>query len=451
MSVVMPLMNKNYLTKINNSNYVWCPDGHFTFDFLSCDESSKCGSQSFLLNCETSMAGKRSVITAMFMCLHSSQTLHFSLVCDFRPDCLDGSDENFCSRDYNCTGFTCLNGQCVDSHKLCDVNRDCWDGSDEDCVVFRTWNINLTSFAYPPAVIDFDQQTDVTYKELNSSDSCPEMHFRCPPEGYCLPVYVRCNGVYDCPYHEDEEDCASYTCPGFYRCRASTVCVHVDHMCDGRPQCPQHDDELFCELSCPQGCVCQGLAFVCSEKFNMQKFPAMRYLDASGSGMTTRDLSPSINLVWLSLAACKLQILSNMSLPSLQTLDLSDNLIRSLDMSYFMQFKNLRVLRLAGNPLQSLFTSNVPVIGIVDEVYRDRYVWHEQSWTSGYLCQIVGFLYFLSSEVSILTLLLMTIERLLPKGYVSCVLPAGFTSLEPEHCTAHSFAHAFRSLYGAQG
>nr|KAG5685222.1 hypothetical protein BaRGS_030460 [Batillaria attramentaria] len=70
-------------------------------------------------------------------------------------------------------------------------------------------------------------------------------------EDICLPVYVRCNDVYDCPGHEDEADCDTYTCPGFYRCRASRVCVHRDHVCDGNYHCPQRDDELFCQLDCP--------------------------------------------------------------------------------------------------------------------------------------------------------------------------------------------------------
>nr|KAG5686645.1 hypothetical protein BaRGS_013432 [Batillaria attramentaria] len=56
-----------------------------------------------------------------------------------------------------------------------------------------------------------------------------KQHLHCE-SNYCLPVYVRCNGVYDCVGHEDEADCESYTCPGFYRCRASSVCVHVDHL-----------------------------------------------------------------------------------------------------------------------------------------------------------------------------------------------------------------------------
>ncbi|PVD27185.1 hypothetical protein C0Q70_12339 [Pomacea canaliculata] len=152
----------------------------------------------------------RYVFIAMFVCLDHSNTLHYSLVCDFREDCKDGSDEIFCTREQHCDGFRCLNGQCIGSNKQCDLNRDCWDASDEDCSAFQNWYTNRQGFAEPPAVIDFDQHSNL--------------------------------------------------------------------------------------------------------------------------------------------------VLSSMSVPSLQILDLSDNLISWLDMSYFMQFKNLRVLRLAGNPLQSLFT-----------------------------------------------------------------------------------------------
>nr|KAG5689449.1 hypothetical protein BaRGS_026010 [Batillaria attramentaria] len=70
-----------------------------------------------------------------------------------------------------------------------------------------------------------------------------QQHFLC--DGYCMPVYVRCNDVYDCPGKEDEAACDSYTCPGFYRCRKSSVCLHPDHVCDGISQCPRHDDELM--------------------------------------------------------------------------------------------------------------------------------------------------------------------------------------------------------------
>ncbi|XP_025101639.1 G-protein coupled receptor GRL101-like [Pomacea canaliculata] len=342
----------------NDSLYVVCPEGHFTYNFLSCDKASRCGAANLPLRCKTQpKSSGSSIVTEMFLCSDQTRTLHYTLVCDFKQDCNDGSDEMFCTRSQTCDGYQCQNGQCIPLDKLCDVENDCWDASDEDCDQFQEWYVSLTNHIDPPAVINFEKDGNLTYKALSVFESCPETHFRCPPDGYCLPVYVRCNGVYDCPNREDEANCQVYTCPGFYRCRASTVCVHIDHMCDGRPQCPQHDDELFCDLRCPQGCVCQGLAFLCSETFDMQNVPALRYLDARGSGLSTKDLSPTIYLAWLSLAACNLQVLYNISLPTLQTLDLSDNLISWLDMSYFMRFENLRVLRLAGNPLQFLFTS----------------------------------------------------------------------------------------------
>ncbi|KAL8578993.1 hypothetical protein ACOMHN_001955 [Nucella lapillus] len=42
------------------------------------------------------------------------------------------------------------------------------------------------------------------------------------------------------------------------RCRASTVCLHGDHLCDGWGQCPQRDDELMCDMTCPEGCLCEA-------------------------------------------------------------------------------------------------------------------------------------------------------------------------------------------------
>ena len=47
---------------------------------------------------------------------------------------------------------------------------------------------------------------------------CPPTHFKCE-NGLCAPCYMRCNTVTDCVggEDEDEEDCQSHTCPGYYR------------------------------------------------------------------------------------------------------------------------------------------------------------------------------------------------------------------------------------------
>nr|KAG5705188.1 hypothetical protein BaRGS_011214 [Batillaria attramentaria] len=71
-----------------------------------------------------------------------------------------------------------------------------------------------------------------------------------------------------------------------------------------RLQLVQQDDERFCSLSCPQQCRCQGLAFVCNRRFQVDLFPDIRFLDGSGSGVTPAELTSNFNLIGLSLSGC---------------------------------------------------------------------------------------------------------------------------------------------------
>ncbi|XP_070532232.1 uncharacterized protein [Ptychodera flava] len=50
-------------------------------------------------------------------------------------------------------------------------------------------------------------------------------------------------------------------------------------------------------------------------------------------------------------------------------------------------------------------------IASVDQFYRDDYILHDESWRSSYLCQFCGFLSTLSSEMSVFTLTVMTLDR----------------------------------------
>ena len=197
---------------------------------------------------------------------------------------------------------------------------------------------------------------------VGSGGPCPDTHFQCPSSGYCLPVFALCNDVYDCPGHEDEDDCAEFTCVGYYRCRSSHVCVHPTHLCDGVQHCRQNDDELLCDVtSCPPNCVCHGLAFVCARRFPLRVHPDLRYLHAAGTGLTLSDVTHNVMLVHLGLATNGIKELEDVRLFNLRSLDLSDNLIHDVSNRQLSSWPQLRDLSLAGNPLtDSFFVDSSP-------------------------------------------------------------------------------------------
>nr|KAG5691412.1 hypothetical protein BaRGS_016328 [Batillaria attramentaria] len=239
----------------------------------------------------------------------------------------------------------------------------CADGSDEGrCSKPPHWGLVVRT-PPPPAVVDLDGTWNFTVRAFSTQprDSgaiqCPDTHYQCHDNGYCLPVFTRCNSVYDCPGKEDEAECDSYTCPGLYRCRASLVCLHPDHVCDGVFQCPLFDDELLCDLNCPENCTCYGMAFICHGTFPADSHADLRYLDARGTGMNPADLTENSLLVHLNLADCDVASLHNLSLPNLQVLDLSDNSLAEVSLHDLSRVPQLKVLSLAGNPLTALFSS----------------------------------------------------------------------------------------------
>ena len=223
--------------------------------------------------------------------------------------------------------------------------------SGSTCFHFQIGCLDEENFGDPPSS-EFGPLTDRDERATH----CPETHFQCPDNGYCLPVFLRCNGVYDCPGKEDEGRCGDYTCPGYYRCRGSSVCVHPFYVCDGNFQCPQKDDELLCGMSCPQQCVCRGLAFTCTHTFEASVYPEIRYLDASGSGVTPVHLSTNTMLVHLDLSHCGLHSVGVLSFPNLVSLDLSDNHLTGIDTSQLHRCGNLRRLTLSRNPIEDLFS-----------------------------------------------------------------------------------------------
>ena len=352
-----------------NVSVVSCPTGHMTRDFLSCDSDSQCQAVSSL-PCQA-----ESLAFPMFSC-DNQDSIPYTLVCDFISHCSDNSDENFCIfESCGLDHFTCGNQDCIQPADMCDGKLDCTDGTDEICEL----SISYTQTSMnPPAIIDM--LGNGTYTMIHS-DTCPPTHFRCL-DGYCLPVYLRCNGISDCTSQEDEGECDSFMCPGYYRCRGSKVCLHPDHMCDGVFHCPQYDDESLCQpMTCPDVCQCRGLALTCTAALPADfSHPQLRYLDVSHTQFIPQIVYHSSYLITLRLSHTNMSTVATLHLTNLRTLDLSDNEITAVNIQSFSYLTNLRVLILKGNPLKIL--SNIPMRGsdsAAMRLYLLQYVYENQA------------------------------------------------------------------------
>ena len=122
---------------------------------------------------------------------------------------------------------------CPETHYQCPPNGYCLPVF---CIIISSYALHRSLSVYRWYHIN----TVVTIVfSLYDPETCPQTHYQCPPNGYCLPVFTRCNGHPDCPGQEDESDCDSYVCGGLYRCLGSRACLHPDYVCDGGTQCPR--------------------------------------------------------------------------------------------------------------------------------------------------------------------------------------------------------------------
>ncbi|XP_076436545.1 uncharacterized protein LOC143276044 [Babylonia areolata] len=269
---------------------VRCLSGHVTLVALACDRDSLCTEKLERRRMSRSAKCKAAPtqVTPYLRCEATGEYVPYTVVCNWRQDCRDNSDESFCQFPPCAKNtFTCGRGQCISVTHVCDNYVDCRTARDEQhCDSFKSVK-TVFSVTDPPALVNFDRPGSFSViPHPGNTTRCPDTHFHCPGNGYCLPVYTRCNGMFDCPGHEDETGCAKFTCLGLYRCRGKDreICLHADHLCDGWPQCPQQDDELMCGTdSCPDHCVCYGLSFTDRLVFQPDTFPKLRYLEGRGS------------------------------------------------------------------------------------------------------------------------------------------------------------------------
>ena len=95
------------------------------------------------------------------------------------------------------------------------------------------------------------------------------MQFKCPGY-YCIRYRYSCDGKWNCPGGYDENSihgCSSKRkCKNMFKCQNSNICIHVGDICNGIFDCPFMDDEHLCLLQdvvCPPNCECLALAVGC--------------------------------------------------------------------------------------------------------------------------------------------------------------------------------------------
>ena len=143
-----------------------CPDGHVTHDFLSCDPATDCFKEDFVDTCETENGG----VIPMFTCEDGVQTLAFTLVCDHRQDCRDGSDEDQCVFEA-CEGFLCDNLQCIRVSEVCDGMDHCLTGRDEDrCSEVTSSSSSRISRVFSRAIVNVDGHGNYNVTALNETN-----------------------------------------------------------------------------------------------------------------------------------------------------------------------------------------------------------------------------------------------------------------------------------------
>ncbi|XP_052071162.1 uncharacterized protein LOC127709600 [Mytilus californianus] len=206
---------------------------------------------------------------------------------------------------------------------------------------------------------------DMTHLQHCEKEICQPGFFKCK-KGHCISSSLLCDGRKHCTHGDDELFCGNLTCPGLYRCQQSTTCLLFDEVCDNIRQCPHGDDEVGCYVTCPIGCSCEGLVFICHQKEVETIF---------------RDLS---------IEARKL--------------DLSSSLFPNNDLiANWLFIMNLGV----ADMLMGVYLG---IIAFVDMYYSGNYILHDREWRDSTVCKFAGILAAISCEASVCFVMLTTFD-----------------------------------------
>ena len=177
---------------------------------------------------------------------------------------------------------------------------------------------------------------------------------------YCIPFSYVCNGRWDCPRGDDESICnKSKACKNMFHFRdTKQICLHLGNTCDGHNDCPLDDDEMICEfklVQCPTYCVCllYGIDCTASSELAFKIDYPFSYLSVHLSKFTLISMNTLISLtknaVVIELPENKILSVCNTFIKISEwkctILDLSFNLLKSLESKCFSTTKFLKIIK----------------------------------------------------------------------------------------------------------
>ena len=368
-----------------------CEDGSLIADVLVCNGRKDCKNsedEQQCPMCSSAISDLQSCVCDMFyyQC-DGGGCVHYDHMCDSFVDCPGGDDEFYCTDDNKFPYFNkiLLTGSFV---------TDLCDPPSGDMLMCRTKLQCYNS----SAICHYDHSGGVMAhfedgSHINTGSKCHfiecRQHFKCMMS-YCIPTRKLCDGIIDCPVGEDEANCDKYICPGHMRCSGVTYCVPRHEICDGISHCPQQDDEKYCQVR-PHGCQCKGTGIYCynvtAHPQNHQLYsPSVLILHNSYSIFVEfyKHFLMHMKYVWLIslrngsfvfllenlvntsqyFQSVKCLYLNYQELytlppyfidgPNMIYVNLSDNIIQSVQTKAFCLVKNVKILSLASNKLECI-------------------------------------------------------------------------------------------------
>jgi hypothetical protein len=158
--------------------------------------------------------------------------------------------------------FDCGNNVCIPRSWRCDGDTDCLNGNDEK---------SCDTQPSPQC----DEKSFYKCKESTSSSRTAMSDFRWRSlaqlfPSSCIPKSWKCDGEFDCPEKDDEDNCKDVQCgKEQFKCESflhhATSCIPQSWICDGQSDCANMSDEKDCGPEKKKNDTCADDEYKCKD------------------------------------------------------------------------------------------------------------------------------------------------------------------------------------------